>query len=805
MFPTPRRYRLLVLAALLLALLSALTTLAQSRQRIFLPLLARPGTSSFSPLTPTHRWSDPATWPERRVPTAGEAVTIPAGRVVLLDVSPPPLRSLLLNGSLVFDRRDLELRADWIMVHGPAVLQIGTPERPFTNRATITLTGRPSDESAMGMGTKTLGVMMGGKLEIFGEPRLTWTRLAATAAPGATTITLAEPPGWRVGERIVIASTALDPTQAEERLIAAVNGATLTLDRPLQHRHWGTIQRFDDGRVQSDQRAEVGLLSRNIVIQGDERSAADSFGGHLMVMGADPSRIETNAALRSSARVHGVELRHMGQRNRLGRYPFHWHLNGDSAGDYLRSSAVHSSIQRGIVVHGTSNVLVANNVVYNTPGHAYVVETGAEMNNTFDRNLAILPRPVELTQETLRTQGDDKAAAFWIKGSTNIFTGNVAAGGRFGGFWFDDPVEDPTFRLTFTGNTAHSHGSAGGAGVWLQGRRLDYSRLKFSNLNLYKNEIGFWPDNDNPAYVDSSNFADNKIAATGDAHVSASAIVGRSANDEPIGPVWAERWGGAGLRVYNNSAGVDEVTFVNFVADAAAVSTVACRNESVRIRAEQVRWVNARPDFCRGDTVIDDVDGSFSGSGRPTMIVSDPIMFTSAEGCTTRADGATLCPRLIDYQYLFPKRDLGLAPELTMSRALDGNEQVSTFFPGFAVTIPGHTYRLSRGLDVLPQLHLFLSKARKESRFQSNPASRVHVVVPAPTGNLIVWRSVADSCYSCEWLPQRPEWRVSRLAAAGSLAELREADGERYYYDASAGELHLLLGPTKAVFVERAP
>jgi G8 domain-containing protein len=43
------------------------------------------------------RWSDPATW-GGRAPKAGAAVTIPKSRRVLLDVSPPPLKSLKVEG-----------------------------------------------------------------------------------------------------------------------------------------------------------------------------------------------------------------------------------------------------------------------------------------------------------------------------------------------------------------------------------------------------------------------------------------------------------------------------------------------------------------------------------------------------------------------------------------------------------------------------------------------------------------------------------------------------------------------------------
>ena len=44
---------------------------------------------------------------------------------MLLDVSPPRLLMLLIQGSLVFDRKDLQLEATYILVQG-GTLQIGT-------------------------------------------------------------------------------------------------------------------------------------------------------------------------------------------------------------------------------------------------------------------------------------------------------------------------------------------------------------------------------------------------------------------------------------------------------------------------------------------------------------------------------------------------------------------------------------------------------------------------------------------------------------------------------------------------------
>src|SRR5216117_4002720 len=64
----------------------------------------------------TKRWSDPATWPDKKVPGKDAAVTIDTDMNVVLDVTPPALRGLTINGKLSFaDEKDLELTTEWIM------------------------------------------------------------------------------------------------------------------------------------------------------------------------------------------------------------------------------------------------------------------------------------------------------------------------------------------------------------------------------------------------------------------------------------------------------------------------------------------------------------------------------------------------------------------------------------------------------------------------------------------------------------------------------------------------------------------
>ncbi len=87
-----------------------------------------------------------------------------------------------------------------------------------------------------------IGVLAGGRLELHGESRLAWTKLASTAPVGATEITLLQAPNWRAGDRIVLASTDFDPFQAEEATITEVSGATVRFDAPLRYAHWGVMQ-----------------------------------------------------------------------------------------------------------------------------------------------------------------------------------------------------------------------------------------------------------------------------------------------------------------------------------------------------------------------------------------------------------------------------------------------------------------------------------------------------------------------------------------------------------------------------------
>jgi len=205
-------------------------------------------------------------------------------------------------------------------------------------------------------------------------------------------------------------------------------------------------------------RAEVGLLSRNILISGETVDDEDRFGGHIK-------------AFRGFAdlRIRGVEFTKMGQYGIVGRYPIHWHMahSVEDKDTYAMENSIHDVFQRCITVHGTHGARVENNVAYNTFGHCYFLEDGGEKNTTLIRNLGLLTNP------GITIPSDRKPATFWITSPLTNMIGNVAAGSSGIGIWYifakevTGPSADQGFFqpgeafktpiLTMSGNKAHSN------------------------------------------------------------------------------------------------------------------------------------------------------------------------------------------------------------------------------------------------------------------------------------------------------------------------------------------------------------
>lgn len=375
------------------------------------------------------RWSSAATW-GGTIPGPNDSITIPAGIIVLLDTT-AGAKNITVDGELHCADQNLTLDTEWMMIHGR--LECGSEVSPYLDKFALTLLGQKDSDNIMNMGDKFLAAMNAGVIELHGEPRTSWTQLAQSAAIGDTMLHLASAADWRLGDQLVIAPTLDASSEGEVVTVTGVDPTKTIFNftPPLQYAHFGETSTYHNTNSTwiLDERAEVGLLTRNLLIQGDAGSDATGFGGHTMSM------------FGTTVHVSGVEFYRVGQKFALGRYPFHWHLVKNAPGQYVTNSSVHRSYNRCITVHGTHDTLVADNVCYDFIGHGYFLEDGIEQNNIFDHNLGIWAKKPPIAEALLETdyrssESSNGPAVFWIAHPDNIYTNNAAAGSEGTGFWY---------------------------------------------------------------------------------------------------------------------------------------------------------------------------------------------------------------------------------------------------------------------------------------------------------------------------------------------------------------------------------
>jgi len=75
----------------------------------------------------------------------------------------------------------------------------------------------------------------------------------------------------------------------------------------------------------------------------------------------------------ATAHFDHIEVTHAGQAFRLGRYPIHFHLEGDVHGSYVKGCAIHRSFNRAVTMHGVHNLVVERNVIYDILGRVFCI------------------------------------------------------------------------------------------------------------------------------------------------------------------------------------------------------------------------------------------------------------------------------------------------------------------------------------------------------------------------------------------------------------------------------------------------
>lgn len=437
--------------------------------------------------------------------------SVPAGSTYVIGSATYNFNTLDIQGTLVAPQNlDININANYILVTGNGRLQVGQKLAPYTQEAIFTLNGINMSQHG-NMGTKFLGAMGNGVIELHGKEKVSWTKLSSTVSSGSN-ISVVDPVDWEVGDEIVIAPSGRVWDEYEKKTISSIstNGKDITLSTDLSYQHIGATKTYSHrGNPQSwtvDMGAEVGLLTRNIKIQGDAASSNNKIGAHVMIMG------------NAEAFIEGVELYRMGQSAQLGRYPFHWHERQYAFGQYFKNSSVHLSYNRALTIHRTNYARVENNVFFDHIGHGIFFEEGNEHGNNIIGNLVIgskKPSPSEAHSqhiedgETIDKIQNRGPGSFWITHPNNIIEGNVAAGTIGTGFWYIFPASDlgglgtdpqTAYFGSFKNNVAHS--TSNGFDIFDE---LRYDHSVFSNVGYirpfdfkildctwYSNEVGVY-------------------------------------------------------------------------------------------------------------------------------------------------------------------------------------------------------------------------------------------------------------------------------------------------------------------------
>jgi hypothetical protein len=196
-----------------------------------------------------------------------------------------------------------------------------------------------------------------GQLEVHGSKRLrTWTKLDATANAGDHWLLTSERVDFKRGEVVIVTGSERPGTTSdgsgddfslygmEEMTVDSVSadGFNVSFTAPLRFTHRSEIVTIE-GRV-IDMRVEIGLLTRNVVIQGDnDTSTGELFGVH------------TIAFMSGIYHMENAEIRRCGQAFNFGRYCTHSHMAGDMRSSYVKANSIHHSFQRAVTTHDTRN------------------------------------------------------------------------------------------------------------------------------------------------------------------------------------------------------------------------------------------------------------------------------------------------------------------------------------------------------------------------------------------------------------------------------------------------------------------
>jgi hypothetical protein len=375
------------------------------------------------------RWSDPATW-GGQVP--GPADVAGVSQPVLLDVDAAVAGvQVAEGGELIFD----PAASRTLTSTGNVVVSGALRARPADASVRHLLAFAGVDESRfVGDHTMTpldsdvgLWVIGAGILDLVGTPKKAWTHLASEADAGDTTITVADASGWQAGDEVVVTPTESTEVEGfaerhDRRVVRSVDGAAVTLDRPLTYAHPAVTVREGVTHM-----AEVLNLSRNVSVEGTPEGRA-----HVILLD-----------VRAAQTISHVGLRHLGPqqsfsdegesgvRGMTGRYSLHFHMNYDgSRGSVVDSVVAYDGGNHSFVPHLSNGITFRDCVAHDQAETAFWWDPagGEQEGDAVPSHDVLLERCVASHVATTAGSEYDTAGFLLGAGDRNVARGCVAVG-----------------------------------------------------------------------------------------------------------------------------------------------------------------------------------------------------------------------------------------------------------------------------------------------------------------------------------------------------------------------------------------
>jgi hypothetical protein len=260
------------------------------------------------------------------------------------------------------------------------------------------------------------------------------------------------------GDRIAIAPTGFDNNAYDQVVVNTYNNVTgeVTFNSSLKHYHWGAAESTANKYNGLDIRGEVLLLSRNIVIAGEDR---ETWGGQVLTTDSLEVDSEGEMMFRTGSTImHNVEVYNCSQKN-LEKSAIRFE-GATGSHSHLKGVSVHNGHSWGILVWKSANVLIEDSGVFNFIPLGIVVKTSNNFTLTNSVLIGVSERDTDSfsSKDLLDVMGGVTVCAIDdIDVCSDIsITHNIAAGAPYAAFVVPAKDCDKPSDMTFRHNVGHS-------------------------------------------------------------------------------------------------------------------------------------------------------------------------------------------------------------------------------------------------------------------------------------------------------------------------------------------------------------